>query len=52
MMTVVCQVDDLKVAQKKPLKWTKYSLYSSKIYKEKLMVHRVKVHDYLYMDFD
>ena len=50
MMTVVCQVDDLKVTHNKSLEVTKSSQYLSTRYEDTLMVHRVKLHDYPDMD--
>ena len=51
-MTVCWHVDDLKVSHKDPKEITKFAVYLSSIYGEKLTVHRGKVHDYLGVDFD
>ena len=51
-MTVVWNVDGLKVSHKEPFEVTKFAQYLSIIYGEKLKVQRFKVHDYLGMDLD
>ena len=47
MITVVCNVDDLKVSHNDPFEVTKFSKYLSMVYWNKLKVHRVKINDYL-----
>ena len=49
-MTVTWHVDDLKVSHKDPFEITKLAHFLSKIYGQKLVVHRGKYHDYLGMD--
>ena len=51
-MTVVYPVDDLKVSHKDHFEVTKFSQCLLMIYCNKLKLHRVKIHDYLLMDFD
>ena len=52
MTTVVWHVEDLKVTLKYPCEVTEFTHNLSKIYGYKLMVHRLKVHDYLGMNLD
>ena len=51
-MTVTWHVDDLKVSHEDPFEITKFAHFLSKIYGQKLVVHRGKYHDYLGMDLD
>ena len=51
-MKVVWQNNDLKMSQMEPFKETKFATYLSTIYRKKLTVRRVKVHDYLCIDLD
>ena len=52
MITVVCYIDVLKVSHKNPFEVTKFTKNLSMLYEEKLKVHRIKVHDYLGVDWD
>ena len=51
-MTGVWHVDDLKVLHKDPFEVTKFSQNLSKIYGNKLEVHRGKIYDYIGMGLD
>ena len=51
-MTMVWNVEDLKVSHKDPFKATKFVIYLPTIYGKKLKVHIGKVHGYLGMDLN
>jgi hypothetical protein len=51
-MTITWHVDDLKVSHIDPYQITKFASYLASIYGENLVVHRVKVIDYLGMDLN
>ena len=51
-MTVTWHVGGLKVSHEDPFEITKFAHFLSKIYRQKLVVHRGKYHDYLGMDLD
>ena len=51
-VAVVCHVDDIKVLHKDPFEVTKFALYLSTVYRNKLKLHRVNIHDYLVIDLD
>jgi hypothetical protein len=51
-MTITWHVDDLKVSHIDPFQITKFASYLASIYREGLVVHHGKVHDYLGMDLN
>ena len=51
-MTLVWHVNDLNVSYKDPFKANKFTTYLYSIYRNYLIVHRVKVINYLGVDLD
>jgi hypothetical protein len=51
-MTITWHVNDLKVSHVNPFQLTKFAAYLAAIYGNGLVVHRGKIHDYLYMDLN
>ena len=51
-MTVTWHVDDLKISHKDGKEVSKFIITLSRIYGDKISVHRGEVHDYLGMDLD
>ena len=49
---MVFHINDLKVSHKDPFEVTKFVQYLLIIYRNKIKVHRVNIHDYLGMDLD
>ena len=52
MMTVACHIYDLKVSNKEPFEVTRIVAYLETIYRNKLLLKKGKMHDYLGMDLD
>ena len=51
-LMVTFHVNNLKVSHMDPSRITMFACYLSRIYGNKIVVHRVKVHDYLGINFD